>query len=398
MRGGALRNFFSLHLLDARFPALHGARVLAILSVLQVHVTNAMLHQWGARDRLGFQVSRGVWFGMDLFFILSGFLIGSLLFQQAAGGGVRQIARFYARRSFRIFPAYYVVLTLLVLMPFTEPFQREGVGWEYVYLVNYVAKAPVLIGSWSLCVEEHFYLLVPLLIAAVRVVRSGRGQFALLLALWAGCGLLRVGDYLVHFGRWTNLQAYFNLYSRTHDRMDILIAGVLLAFVHSRGREQLDAALARPGVRRALGVVFFVCLWLLLLPPVPRFAMLWNTLCWGTITSVMYGALVPLLIAGDGWVKRALSAPLFRTIATLGYGVYLLHVPICLQVVLPLIKVLALRFQLSALTIWTLSLALLFALSLAAAYVLHLLVEKPALALRDRLVPAASRAPPQPGA
>jgi peptidoglycan/LPS O-acetylase OafA/YrhL len=389
-QGFSLRGALSLRLLDDRFPALHGARVLAILTVLQHHVGGGMLMFHQVPENLGFAFSRQIWFGMDLFFFLSGFLIGTILFHSKAEGTARGIFRFYARRSFRIVPLYMIVLTGLCFMPFTTGAQRSAVGWEFLYLTNYRPPDPpeIAIGSWSLCVEEHFYIIIPLLLAGLRRFRSGWDQLALLVALWWSGGLVRFTDYLVHLGTWKGTDFWWNLYRRTHDRYDILIAGIVMAFIVRRAGPLFDEVLARPAVRYVLGAIAACCALLLILPLSPYLGGdLFSVFRWGTVTSVLYMALVPLLISGDGWLKRLLSARVFRYVATLGYGVYLIHIPICLHVVLPLTMPLHHRHGLSVFATWWLSLGVLFVASLAGAYVLHLLVEKPALALRDRLVP-----------
>ena len=108
--------FFALDLLDNRFPALHGMRVIAILSVIAYHVTWIFMAEQGIfLDPGFFTQSLAIFFGMDLFFLLSGFLIGSILLRSIATTGAQHIKRFYLRRIFRTFPSYYLVLTVLVL-------------------------------------------------------------------------------------------------------------------------------------------------------------------------------------------------------------------------------------------------------------------------------------------
>jgi peptidoglycan/LPS O-acetylase OafA/YrhL len=105
---------------------------------------------------------------------------------------------------------------------------------------------------------------------------------------------------------------------------------------------------------------------------------------WGTVTSVMYFGWLLLLLHGErGWITRALSHPLFRRVATLGYGVYLVHIPLCDHVIVPLAR--SLQGHVSMALVWPASVVLLMASSLVLAYVLHVLVEKPALRLRERI-------------
>jgi len=100
------------------------------------------------------------WTGVDLFFVLSGYLIARQLFRQSGISSFRDVGHFYARRFFRTLPAYYVVLLLLAASPF---FASEGLSplWPYLALVSNYQMGDAFKASWSLCVEEHFYLIFP---------------------------------------------------------------------------------------------------------------------------------------------------------------------------------------------------------------------------------------------
>jgi peptidoglycan/LPS O-acetylase OafA/YrhL len=107
---------------------------------------------------------------------------------------------------------------------------------------------------------------------------------------------------------------------------------------------------------------------------------------WGTVTSVMYfGWVLLLLNGGAGWVQRALGASFWRRIATLGYGVYLVHIPLCDNLVAPLARSLVKGRAWPMAVVWPLSVIMLFGASLAVSYVCHALVEKPSLWVRDRV-------------
>jgi peptidoglycan/LPS O-acetylase OafA/YrhL len=100
----------------------------------------------------------------------------------------------------------------------------------------------------------------------------------------------------------------------------------------------------------------------------------------------MYFGWLLLLLHGDtaGWIHRALSWPTFRKIATLGYGVYLVHIPLCDHLIVPAARALEARHWPMAL-VWPMALAGLMASSTALAYVMHVLIEKPSLRVRERL-------------
>lgn len=383
-----LRAFFGLDLLDNRYPALHGLRVLAIVSVVQYHVTWIF---WGEQgiplDRDFVDRSLSIFFGMDLFFLLSGFLIGSILLRSLQKSGTQDLRRFYLRRVLRTFPSYYVVLTILALaLPLTAT-QRAHLPYEYTYLTNFVSlHRPdiIMFWGWSLSLEEQFYLTVPILFFVLHRLRSERARFGLLGALFFAALVVRLVIFF-RYRPWNDFILYGALYFRTYTRFDTLIAGILLAFIHQRHGEAVGRFLSRPLHRALLAIPALTCLWLLLNPAMfgEEHVQLVHVFAWGTVTSLMYLLALPLLLHGDGFLHRALSAPFFRQAATLGYGVYLVHIPIIDHVILPAAKYLHGK-RVSLLLVWPASLAATMLISFVIGYVMHVLIEKPALRLRER--------------
>src|SRR3954468_18717003 len=91
-----LRSFLALDLLDNRYPALHGLRVLAIVTVVQFHITRIFAGEQGIPiEKSSMDASLTIFFGMDLFFLLSGFLIGSILLRSLQLNGTTNLKRFY---------------------------------------------------------------------------------------------------------------------------------------------------------------------------------------------------------------------------------------------------------------------------------------------------------------
>jgi peptidoglycan/LPS O-acetylase OafA/YrhL len=385
------RGFFDLDLLDNRYPALHGMRVLGIVSVVQLHVTSIFTFE--EKLPLGDSwttTSMSIFFGMDLFFILSGFLIGSILLRSVETSGSQHVRRFYLRRAFRTFPAYYVVLTVLALSSALTDAQRHHLPLEYAYLTNYLPirrEDLVMLWGWSLALEEQFYLTVPLLFFMLHKLRSDRIRLTVLGIFWASAFFARLVVYLRGHD-WTPGTLYHALYFRTHTRFDTLVAGVMLAYVQERWHGPIARWLESPFARAALALPPLACLWVLMQPWMfgAKELLLVRVFCWGTLTSIMYFAWVLLLLnSNGGWIRGLLSAPIFRRIATLGYGVYLVHVPLCDAIITPLARVLVKDRHWPMPVVWPLSVAALVVASLVVSYGIHLFVEKPSLRLRDRL-------------
>lgn len=387
-----MRRFFSLDLLDNRYPQLHGLRVLAIISVVQFHVTSIFALEQSIRlDRDWVVSSLAIFFGMDLFFILSGFLIGSILLYSLKNKDTHKhpIRRFYLRRVFRTFPPYYFVLTVLVAIYILSAEQKHNLWMEYTYLTNFSRLGRfdvIMFWGWSLALEEQFYLVVPLLFFALQFLKTDRRQLALLFVLWASALAVRMGIYYFHATPWIDVELYGALYFRTYTRYDTLVTGIALAVVHDRFRVPIGKWLEAPFHRALVAMFSLLFLWMLLRPWtfMPDNLNFFHVFAWGTLTTLMWSGFLLLLLHGHGVVHRFLSAPIFRRLATLGYGVYLVHIPLCDHIVVPLAHRMIAR-KVSLVVVWPVSLVLLLALAAAVSYVLHLVVEKPSLWVRDRV-------------
>jgi len=384
----ALRRFFALDPLDNRYPALHGVRFLAIISVVQYHVTGVFGRTRGPQlDGEFADWSTRLFFGMDLFFILSGFLIGSILFYALKQHGKQNVPRFYLRRMFRTFPPYYVVLTILALTKTLTPSELGNLPYEYVYLTNFtkLANDDLVMGwGWSLSLEEQFYLTVPLLFFVLHRLRSDRARILLLVALWSLGLVVRLaiwGSKSV----WTDYDFMHALYFRTYTRFDTIVCGILLAFVEIRYGEAIGRWLTHPFHRALLALPALACLWLLLSPALfgDENLQLTRVFLWGSVTSAMYFPTLLLVLHTDSTFIRFLSAPVFRRLATLGYGVYLVHIPM-LDLLMPAAQALAAR-GMSMYAIWPLALVAVMVLALMVGYAMHVLIEKPALRIRQKL-------------
>lgn len=209
-----------------RVPQLDAVRGVAVLLVL---VHNAGI---SSSLHLGILAKNG-WMGVDLFFVLSGFLISGILLDTKTSEGY--FRNFYARRCLRIWPLYYsALLFMFVVVPLLRPSEthtifeaRSAPWWSYpVFLQNFLVPVPTmatgLLGvTWSLAVEEQFYLVWPL------VVRFTEGVQLRNIAIAVIC----VSPLLRYF----LYQHHVNIYSNTFCRLDGLMAGALLAILIRSG-------------------------------------------------------------------------------------------------------------------------------------------------------------------
>jgi peptidoglycan/LPS O-acetylase OafA/YrhL len=223
-------------------PAAPAARVLqldvlrgvAILSVLAAH-SPSVAPGWSGRLRpLDAFLHRFGWTGVDLFFVLSGFLIGGLLFAELKKYGRLDVRRFLVRRALRIWPPYYILLIVVLIRTAMQPGGTYAYAWSrtwvaFVHIQNFVECPRTQL--WSLAVEEQFYLLLPIFLW---VLTRKRGTVALAAIPWASAFLS------VFF-----LAQRFVFVSATRlDRripMDALFFGVNLAYLHAHKPQVLQS-------------------------------------------------------------------------------------------------------------------------------------------------------------
>jgi len=313
------------------------------------------------------------WAGVDLFFVLSGFLMGRLVLAEHGRTGTFDGRRFTLRRVLKLWPVLYLFLAVHAI------FGAEPVSsylWQNaLHVQNYLGTS--LEHLWSLAVEEHFYLVLALLFPVF--ARRG-GSLKLLAGILAGvlvaALVFRVTGSLAGVSE-TRLQW------RTHFRVDSLAAGVLLAVVSVRWPERF-AALQRMralwlGVAAA-GVAF--------LAAVGKAGPVGSTL--GFTVAYLTGAAVLLLLYRSTWVPRLrwLTAP----VAALGrysYGIYIWHI-FAASVALSLLP----GRQLTGAPAQLVE----YGAAIAVGVLATVAVERPVLRLRDRLFPAKDHAATEPAA
>lgn len=207
-------------------------RSLAILMVLFYHYRMFQHPEWV--DNI---MSFG-WTGVDLFFVLSGYLISYPLFQNMAAGKNISLPEFFIKRFFRIIPAYLVVLAIYFLFPAFH--EREALLplWRFLtFTQNFgfdIKNFGTFSHVWSLCVEEHFYLLFPLVLAALLHFNAWRKAGFLLVALFVlGIGIRLYCWYALiapHTGEDNFFIVWYkHMYYPTYTRLDGLLAGVSIS-------------------------------------------------------------------------------------------------------------------------------------------------------------------------
>lgn len=355
-----------------RLQSLDVVRGVAVLLVLGRHITHepALIEPFQSITGYWFQCG---WVGVDLFFVLSGFLVSGLVFEEWKRTGRFAAGRFLIRRGFKIYPAFY----LLWLVVFCQQWY-SGHGFdvarlmdEALFIQNYFPAE--WHHTWSLAVEEHFYFGLAL-IMWLRV-RSHRGPGnPFLPVVWLGLAIL-IGCVAM---RWqASTDGKFDLYRNytpTHIRMDTLMAGVILSWFWSFKRDLLEKLCRGRWKMLLVGGIALLS---------PTLFLRFGVDLWMQVTGFSVFAMGGVLL-----ILAALFAPPGRhnpvswAVARIGfysYSIYLWNLPFE-------------RFLDSRMAGWFTRntwLLVYLAGSIAIGIVLGKLVEWPALRLRDRWFPKA---------
>ncbi len=327
---------------------------------------------------------RSGWAGVDLFFVLSGFLISGLLFSEYKRSGGIRFRRFAARRALKLYPALYVLIALTVVLRLAghrEPMSQlwRGVRNDVFFMQSYTPGTYP--HFWSLSVEEHFYVLLPLaLYFMLRRTQAGaRDPFRLLPWIFTAVAILEIALRL-----WTAHQfSPFDFQthaSPTHLRMDSLLFGVVLSYWSNfHGERFWKVARAR-----SRGILAVAAILILPIFIVPQTDSKMYTVGF-TTTYLGFGALlVASLTVRIETLSRGLRG-LFRALAYVGtfsYSIYLWH-----------FAWLNTMMRLHVTAVPYLGGFVYFTGAIAVGIAASKLVEMPVLRLRDRFFPSAAGSP-----
>ncbi|NIF06588.1 acyltransferase [Chryseobacterium sp. Tr-659] len=307
-----------------RLYGLDHLRAAAIVLVLMYHY-RAFQHP-GWIDSIG----RFGWTGVDLFFVLSGFLISGQLFKEIENNGRFSIKTFYIKRFFRIFPAYFFTVFLYFTFPFFR--EREALSslWKFVtFTQNYgldVIHRGTFSHAWSLCIEEQFYLILPLLLLILSPMRLFKFLPFFIIMLLSFSVILRWLTWNEFIETADNSSAdfwklwYMKIYYPTHTRLDGLGIGVLTGYlmqysesfkkvVHNNGNRLFFLGIL------LLGISFWFC----------NDQASKNASIFGfTLVAVSFGFIVMSAVSASSFLSGSKSY-ITSQLAALSYTIYLSH-------------------------------------------------------------------------
>jgi peptidoglycan/LPS O-acetylase OafA/YrhL len=362
----------------SRSHALDTLRALAILLVLLCHIAMGLPIFLVPLASIG-------WMGVDLFFVLSGYLIGIQLLRPATLGKKISLTNFYARRAWRILPAYLVVLALYIYLPGWSEQSGLASSWRFLTFTwnlhsNY-AQTSAFSHAWSLCVEEHFYLLLPLLTIALLRRPSVRKTVTVAASVFVMGFVLR----MIALRHMTAIPDhtyaargfyYEHIYFPTWTRLDGLLAGVLLAAIQLFRPAWWQALTRRSNTLFAVFVGGILVTAVLFFGPMDSSSGLAAIALTFGFPLISFAIACLLISAMSPQSRLQRRIPGARPLATLAFSFYLTH-PAVFHLVQVEFPVLCERHHILALPVYAIA-------ALTAASMLYFTVERPCLQLRDR--------------
>lgn len=346
-------------------PTLDGWRALSIILVLGSH--SSQIADFPSAWKPAFKWIFDGELGVRCFFLISGFLITTLMLREASSNGGVDLRSFYLRRTLRIVPVYLAFLLVVLLLQWLTPFEQTSRHWLHLltFTSNYTQDGNWPTGHfWSLACEEQFYLVWPLLFTVLALFRPSTLAWVLLAIPILICPLLRVG---IHLGRVPDL-FLFSHFSILRF-LDSLSFGCLLAYLLPRLRQArlLKGALVIPLALALIAIPHVLSrLFILGIITVP----LAHTLQ----AAGMFLLLACGIVRQAGGVFRLLELPVITWLGRLSYSLYIWQQLFCTSPSTFGFK----QTWLQGFPGWILA-------SLLAAIVSYYLLERPLLKLRKRL-------------
>lgn len=369
----------------ASAPRKHGLdtlRALAIVLVFLYHYRIFVSHEptfgWG---------SMVGWVGVDLFFVLSGYLIANQLFAGLARGQRLSLPHFYARRLLRTVPAYWVVLAFYFLLPAVMGGKEPPALWRFLSFTQNIQLQPgtAFSHAWSLCIEEQFYLLLPASLLLMRrtglSLRLGWMALASLVLIAITWRSLLWLDY----GREADgaLSGYYpNVYYATLCRIDEFLPGVAVALLKNFHRDLWQRLMQHGGKILIAGLASTTLMLVLAYRSyyVEGYGYGYFMSGFGySLIAMSFAVLVMAALSPHSALHR-LRVPGAASLALWSYAIYLSHKPIAYIV----------QQQLAPLGLAgnaPLTIPIVVIACLVGGWLLFRLVEAPFMALRDRRYP-----------
>ena len=395
----------------SNYASLDGIRALSILLVLVFHTifVYQLAHPTETVESILNEI--GGWWGwalngdkgVDVFFVMSGFLISGILFRQIDKKGHMDLKNFYIRRYLRLTPAYYFTLTVYWLL--NGP-NSEYIWANYLYVSNFIDYGHQAVGwTWSLAIEEQFYFIYPLLLFVILKFSKSPGY--VMLWLFIASIAVRAGivmtDEAIRTSPGSRMYLdhdYFNhfftvLYDNLHTRFGSLLVGCIAAYNFHFHKDKLNEFFnSTMGLLTTVIGLILIIFFMGFANYLPTYDEYQNVHIWYYILnrnlfSLGIGIIIMAMLLQQHGLAEALrklfSVPFLYPFAVLSYSLYLIHLVVMAVVIPALIN---LTISMPAEYPWSISETLVYGfvistvLSMVIATLMYLFIEKPVMNLR----------------
>ncbi|MCR8638894.1 acyltransferase [Leptospira interrogans serovar Ricardi] len=375
---------------EDEIQSLNGLRAFAIILVILNHYALV----WKKPGT--FQSDFLFWSGVDLSFVLSGFLISKSLLSDWTRNATIDFKKFYLKRTLRIFPAYYVFITfswvaskLTLKIAEAKGLEKEAYyfsfklsdAWgDFVFLGNYFPG--INIHTWSLSIEEQFYLIFPLFCSLILFKMSSKYRQLLLWSLLLVPTISRVIVYMT-----TPLPLtpeYFNeIYFPFHTRFDSLVIGVIVMDLYMNQKGLINRLKTNPILYYLLLFLFFSFLCISHWANINMESFFTHTFKYNLLNIGFAGILLCAVVRSEGLLGRFLSLKIFVPIARLSFTIYLWH----LVLIAVSVSILKIRTEPSSMFELLFQFIFVLTLMILLSVPFYLLFEYPFQYLRTRILP-----------
>ena len=369
---------------NKRVHGLDTLRALAIILVFLYHYAVFV----SKKPDFGWMSVSG-WLGVDLFFVLSGYLIGNQLLSHRIKDPKFSLKDFYARRALRTWPVFWIVLTAYFVFPIALGGKDPPPLWAFLTFTQNFGLLPgtAFSHAWSLCIEEQFYLVLPLAFLAARRIGLRKTQIWVLLGALMAVGITSRGVLWASYGREDigDIAGYYpKIYYATLCRFDEFLPGIALALLKNFDTSAWNKIICHGKTLFFVGIGFSI----LLFYSMTHFYYIEDygygfflTTFGYSLAAIVFSILVASALSPSSWLYRV-RIPGAYHLSLWSYSIYLSH-----KAVAHMVQKYAVPRALSP----TATFLVISAVSVLVGALLHYLVEAPFLRLRNRYFSSTKR-------
>ena len=353
-----------------RIYGLDTLRSVAIILVLMYHYVVFV-----SREPTFSFLSDIGWAGVDLFFVLSGYLIGNQIFSSIANQRIFSLKSFYYRRLLRTLPNYLFILGLYFLIPEFRESELLPPLWKFLtFTQNFGLNVGTAFShAWSLCIEEQFYLIFPALTLWIVYTKSFRASWIIVLGVMVLGIIVRSSLWIYYVQNIEGSHAYYSkIYYSSFCRLDELILGVSIAMVKNFRKDTWLKIIEKGNLILLFGVSSsIITLYLFSQYHYSLFMAAWGF----PLLAISFAALTLAALCPSSYLHN-IKIPGAANLAVWSYAIYLAHKPLMVMTHKALLQ--------WGVTLPSLSVLPIIFISIFSGWLLYTCVETPFLKMRDK--------------